>query len=191
MMRPLKTFLPAVSLLLLVGCGENTARSLGFIRDAPDEFRVTTRAPLSMPPDMAGGLPPPRPGAPRPMERSARDEAEAVLVPSLALRDPRQQPRAAGGSVGEIALLQSAGPAPSRDIRRQVDEESQRLDRPPRDLADRLIFWRDPPAPGIAVDPARERQRIRENAALGIEGTAGDTPIQQPREQNIWRRLGL
>ena len=53
MIRRLKTFLPAVSLLLLVGCGENTARSLGFIRDAPDEFRVTTRAPLSMPPDMA------------------------------------------------------------------------------------------------------------------------------------------
>jgi hypothetical protein len=191
MTRRLKTLLPAFGLLLLVGCGENTARTLGFIRDAPDEFRVTTRAPLSMPPDMAGGLPSPRPGAPRPMERSARDEAEAVLVPSLALRDPRQQPRAAGGSVGEIALLQAAGPAPSRDIRRQVDEESQRLDRPPRDLVDRLIFWRDPPPPGIAVDPARERQRIRENAALGVEGTAGDTPIQQPREQNIWRRLGF
>ena len=191
MTRRLKTFFPAFSLLLLVGCGENTARTLGFIRDAPDEFRVTTRAPLSMPPDMAGGLPSPRPGAPRPMERSARDEAEAVLVPSLALRDPRQQPRAAAGSVGEMALLQAAGPAASRDIRRQVDDESQRLDRPPRDLADRLIFWRDPPAPGIAVDPARERARIRENAALGIEGTAGDTPIQQPREQNIWRRLGF
>ncbi|MCZ8142809.1 MAG: DUF3035 domain-containing protein [Acetobacteraceae bacterium] len=191
MTRRLKTFLPALSLLLLVGCGENTARTLGFIRDAPDEFRVTTRAPLSMPPDMAGGLPPPRPGAPRPMERSARDEAEAVLVPSLALRDPRQQPRAVGGSVGEVALLQAAGPAPSRDIRRQVDEESQRLDRPPRDLADRLIFWRDPPAPGIVVDPARERERIRENAALGIEGTAGDTPIQQPRAQSWWQRLGF
>ena len=191
MTRRLKTLLPAFGLLLLVGCGENTARTLGFIRDAPDEFRVTTRAPLSMPPDMAGGLPSPRPGAPRPMERSARDEAEAVLVPSLALRDPRQQPRAAGGSVGEIALLQAAGPTPSPDIRRQVDEESQRLDRPPRDLVDRLIFWRDPPPPGIAVDPALERQRIRENAALGVEGTAGDTPIQQPREQNIWRRLGF
>jgi hypothetical protein len=191
MTRRLKTFLPAFSLLLLVGCGENTARTLGFIRDAPDEFRVTTRAPLSMPPDMAGGLPPPRPGAPRPMERSARDEAEAVLVPSLALRDPRQQPRAAGGSVGEMALLQAAGPAPTADIRRRVDEESQRLDRPPRDLADRLIFWRDPPAPGIAVDPARERARIRENAALGIEGTAGDTPIEQPRARSWWQRLGL
>ena len=191
MMRRYQTFLPAVSLLLLVGCGENTARTLGFIRDAPDEFRVTTRAPLSMPPDMAGGLPSPRPGAARPMERSQRDEAEAVLVPSLALRDSRQQQRPAGSTVGEIALLQAAGPAASRDIRRQVDEESQRLDRPPRDLADRLIFWRDPPAPGIAVDPTRERERIRENAALGIEASAGDTPIQQPRAQSWWQRLGF
>jgi hypothetical protein len=125
------------------------------------------------------------------MERSQRDEAEAVLVPSLALRDSRQQQRPAGSTVGEIALLQAAGPAASRDIRRQVDEESQRLDRPPRDLADRLIFWRDPPAPGIAVDPTRERERIRENAALGIEASAGDTPIQQPRAQSWWQRLGF
>lgn len=189
-LRP-QTLIPAFALLLLVGCGENTARSLGFIRDAPDEFRVTTRAPLSMPPDMAGGLPPPRPGAVRPMERSVRDEAEAVLVPSLALRDPRRQQRAVGGSVGEMALLQSAGPAATPDIRRRVDEESQRLDRPPRDVADRLIFWRDPPPPGIAVDAGRERQRIRENAALGIEGTAGDTPIEQPRARSMWQRLGF
>ena len=191
MNRRLKTFLPAFSLLLLVGCGENTARTLGFIRDAPDEFRVTTRAPLSMPPDLAGGLPPPRPGAVRPMERSQRDEAEAVLVPSLALRDPRQQPRAAGGSVGEVALLQAAGPAAPQHIRGQVDAESQRLDRAPRDISDRLIFWRDSPAPGVAVDPARERARMRENAALGVEASAGDTPIQQPRAESWWQRLGF
>ncbi len=189
-LRP-KTLLPALATLLLIGCGENTARTLGFIRDAPDEFRVTTRAPLSMPPEMGGGLPAPRPGAIRPMERSQRDEAEAVLVPSLALRDPRQQPRPAGNSVGEIALLQAAGPAANPNVRRQVDDESQRLDRPPRDVADRLMFWRDPPATGIAVDPARERARIRENAALGVEASAGDTPIQQPRAQSWWQRLGF
>ena len=186
-----KILFPALATLLLAGCGENTARTLGFIRDAPDEFRVTTRAPLSMPPDMAGGLPAPRPGAARPMERSQREAAEAVLVPSLALRDPRRQPQAVGGSVGEVALLQAAGPSAPRDIRRQVDEESQRLDRPPRDLADRLIFWRDPAQAGIAVDPTREVQRIRENAALGVAASAGDTPIQQPRAQSWWQKLGF
>jgi hypothetical protein len=35
--------------MLLAGCGQVTARTLGLTRDAPDEFQVTTRAPLSMP----------------------------------------------------------------------------------------------------------------------------------------------
>ena len=38
-LRP-KTLLPALATLLLIGCGENTARTLGFIRDAPDEFVI-------------------------------------------------------------------------------------------------------------------------------------------------------
>ena len=38
-------------------------------------------------------------------------------------------------------------------IRRRVDEESLRLDRPDRSLTDRLIFWRDPPPPGHAGRP--------------------------------------
>ena len=37
---------------LLPACGDSTARTLGLVRDAPDEFQVTTRAPLSLPPDM-------------------------------------------------------------------------------------------------------------------------------------------
>lgn len=182
--------LPPLACLLLAGCGQDTARSLGFLRDAPDEFRVSTRAPLSMPPDMSG-LQPPRPGAPRPQERSARTEAEAVLVPSLALEDPRRAARATGGSVGEVALLQSAGPAVTPDIRRRLDEESQRLDRPQRDVTDRLMFWRSPPQPGTVVDPTREVARIRENASLGLEASVGDTPIEQPAQRSLWQKLGF
>ena len=182
--------LPPLACLLLAGCGQDTARSLGFLRDAPDEFRVSTRAPLSMPPDMSG-LQPPRPGAPRPQERSARSEAEAGLVPSLVLQDPRRTARPTGGSVGEVALLQAAGPGVSPDIRRQVDEESQRLDRPQRDVADRLMFWRDQPQPGIVVDPTREVSRMRENASLGLDAATGDTPVEQPARRSLWQRLGF
>jgi hypothetical protein len=175
--------------LLAAGCGPNTSRSLGLVRDAPDEFQVTTRAPLSMPPDMTT-LPSPRPGAPRPQERTARNQAEALLVPGLSLDDPRRAPNQRS-TVGESALLQRAGPEAPDDIRRRVDEESLRLDQPNRALTDRLIFWRDPPPPGTPVDPQREAQRLRENAALGRDGNVGETPVVQPRRRSFFEWLGF
>jgi hypothetical protein len=174
---------------LLPACGDSTARTLGLVRDAPDEFQVTTRAPLSMPPDMTT-LPSPTPGSPRPQERSASQQAEALLSPGLALQDPRRAPGVAP-SVGEAALLQRAGPDAPNDIRRRVDEETLRLDQPDRSLTDRLIFWRDPPPPGVPVDPARESQRLRENAALGRDVESGETPVVQPTRPSFWEWLGF
>lgn len=175
--------------LLLPACGESTSRTLGLTRDAPDEFQVTTRAPLSMPPDMTT-LPSPRPGASRPQERSARAQAEQVLAPNLSLDDPRRAP-GARMTVGETALLQRAGPDVPDDIRRRVDEESLRLDQPDRALTDRLMFWREPPPPGVAVDAQRESQRLRENAALGQDEGVGQTPVVQPRRRSLLERLGF
>lgn len=180
--------LPAVALLAaLAGCGPDTARNLGLTRDAPDEFQVTTRAPLSMPPDMTS-LPAPRPGATRPQERSVRDQAEAALVPSLALENPRAR-AGARPSGGEAALVAQAGRPANPDVRRRVDEESLRLERPDRSLTDRLMFWRDPPTPGTPVDPGREAQRLRENAALGRESTDGQTPVIQPARRGFLQSL--
>ena len=61
---PARILLPIACGLMLAGCGSDTARTLGFTRDAPDEFSVVTRAPLSLPPTL-GNLPAPRPGDPR------------------------------------------------------------------------------------------------------------------------------
>ena len=44
------------------------------------------------------------------------------------------------------------------------------------------MFWRKPAPPGIVVDPQKEAQRLRENAALGQSQETGDTPIIQPQE---------
>jgi Protein of unknown function (DUF3035) len=166
---------------LLAGCGSDTARNFGFTRDPPDEFQVTTRAPLSMPPSL-GELPSPRPGATRPQELTQRQAAEATLVPGAVLGGGSAGAVQGGRpTAGEAALLSRAGRPVGDDIRRRVDEESLRLERTDQGLVDRLMFWREPDPPGIAVDAQREARRLRENAALGREPTSGDTPVIQPQ----------
>ncbi len=163
--------------LLLAGCsGDDLSRSFGITRDTPDEFTVTTRAPLSMPPDL--DLKPPTPGAPRPQEQSSPAAAEAALAPETALRTD------AGQSAGKSTLVADAGRAAPRDIRTKVAQDAA-ADAPSNSLTDQLLFWRKPAAPGVVVDPAREAARIRENAALGQNVQSGDTPIIQPSHKGV------
>ena len=57
----------------LAGCG-----STGLLnRDRPDEFQVSRQAPLVIPPDF--GLNPPNPGAPRPQDSDASQQALDAL----------------------------------------------------------------------------------------------------------------
>lgn len=184
--RPLasRVLLPIVVLmpLGLAGCGgtEDLARSIGLTRDVPDEFTVTTRAPLSMPPDFT--LRPPTPGARRPQEQSARASAEAALAPQSTLAP------AAGMSPGQTALLSAAGPAAPASIRNEVNKEAS-MEAGNRSLTDRMMFWKTPPLPGTVVDPQREARRLRENAALGQSAEAGDTAIIQRKSPGLLDRL--
>jgi hypothetical protein len=175
-MSPARLLLHALPLLALAGCGSDTSRSLGFTRDPPDEFQVQTRAPLSVPPRL-GDLPTPTPGAPRPQDTRS---AAGILAPGATTAAP---------SAAERALVaQAGGPVPD-DIRRRVDEETLRLDRPSDGVVGRVMGFISPmPNPGapIPVDSSREAQRLRENAALGRDVTDGDTPIVQPRTRTLW-----
>jgi hypothetical protein len=170
----------------LAACGSGgLAREFGITRDTPDEFTVTTRAPLSMPPDMTQ-LPPPHPGSSRPQEMGSPQAAEAALVPQAALA-PGPGAMAggqAGLSSGEAALLSQSGPPAPADIRTKVDEESA-LDQPGESVTDWLMFWRKPGEPGVVVDPQKEAQRLRENAALGQSPGQGDTPIIQRKSKSL------
>ena len=179
--------LPLVLCLPLVaGCSGDVGRTFGLTRDPPDEFLVTTRAPLSVPPDF--GLRPPRPGAPRPQEPSAR-EAAAALLAARTVTQPVLSDIPPGASAGEAALLAAAGPPVPADLRRQIDQESALLAERDRSFVDRLLFWRRPEAEDVAVDPRAESARLREAAALGREPTAGDTPIIQRRRRGLLEGL--
>jgi hypothetical protein len=62
--------------LLIAGCTD-FKRSIGLEPTLPDEFAVESRAPLTIPPDF--DLRPPQPGATRPQEKSADQQAKQVI----------------------------------------------------------------------------------------------------------------
>ena len=62
--------------LAMGACG-NIRGQLGLDKQPPDEFRIVSRPPLSMPPDYA--LRPPQPGAARPQEASVVDRARQTV----------------------------------------------------------------------------------------------------------------
>ncbi|MEM9501108.1 MAG: DUF3035 domain-containing protein [Pseudomonadota bacterium] len=80
-MRNLKSvILLASGCAMLAACGGSGI----FNRDRPDEFAVQRQAPLVVPPDFS--LTPPAPGAPRPAEGTAADQALEALFGGPAAR---------------------------------------------------------------------------------------------------------
>jgi hypothetical protein len=179
LVRPIS--LLALAVFGLAACDSSSLRrSLGLDSRGPDEFRVVSRAPLDVPPDY--GLRPPQPGAARPNELSVREQAKQTVFGA----DAASVKIVTGRTTGESSLLSKAGAVDlDSGIRETVNRESAQLAQVDRSLTDRLIFWRDPPAPGTVVDPLAEQQRLRENAALGKPATEGETPIIQRKSRGI------
>ena len=160
--------------LSLAGCGGNSvSKTLGLASSSPDEFTVTTRAPLSVPPDLQNPeLPAPTPGLARPQEAPLTQQAEDTLAPQLALN-----PAAAGpDSAGQEALVAQAGPTPPADIRAVVAAEAVKDERAVT-LTERLEFWQSKPMPGAVVNAPAEEARLQKDAALGQSPTTGETPV--------------
>jgi len=163
--------------LLLSGC-EGAKRALGKTKDAPDEFAVYQRAPLSLPPEY--GLKPPTPGAERPQAVNPRDRA----VQALGTQQQQAQPRQVGStddtsrlSPGERSVLQLTG-ATNADpsIRLQVAKETSVLAQESITITDKIAFWQSPSQFGTTVDASKEAKRIRENQALGKPLNQGEVP---------------
>ena len=177
--------LPALLLLPLAAGGcDSTREALGLNKKSPDEFAVVTKAPLVLPPEF--GLRPPQPGAPRPQEVQARDRAQAALGGTAGggLTQQAGGPTSSPRSAGEAALLQQARATNADpDIRRKVNDEFTQLAERDQSLVNRLVFWQKPEQPGLAVDPVKETQRLRENAATGKPPTAGNVPTIKRRER--------
>ncbi|MGP1253694.1 MAG: DUF3035 domain-containing protein [Kiloniellales bacterium] len=170
--------------LALAGC-EGAREQLGLDKQAPDEFRVVSRAPLTVPPEFA--LRPPRPGAARPQVGTPTDQARRSV---FRLGDQQASVQEVmpddGRSLGERAILLQAGAnqvAP--DIRQVVDRETQRVNEESEDFLEDLIFWRDALPSGDIIDAEAEARRLREARAIGEPVTGAGTPTIDRRERGI------
>jgi hypothetical protein len=173
----------SVALLLLGGCAE-TRRAIGLEKTPPDEFTIVARAPLSMPPDYS--LRPPQPGASRPQDMTARQQARQTVFRAGGEQQASLATPRGGRSEAEMAFLThaKAGQA-DPNIRAVVNEENSRLVEAEQSFVDRLLFWRTPQPPGTVIDAQKEQQRLRENVALGKPPNEGEVPTIQRKKRAL------
>ncbi|MEP4379992.1 MAG: DUF3035 domain-containing protein [Alphaproteobacteria bacterium] len=182
---PRGTVLLVIAALTLAACGDSTKRVLGLQRTAPDEFAVAPRAPLSQPPDFR--LRPPRPGAEDLTTVSAREQARQAVFrgddEERAARGndgPAAQPAPREGvaraTTGESAFLSRAGALETDPlVRSQIDRESSILADENQNFVRELLGLKQDPV-DEEVDAASEARRLRENQALGVPPSEGETP---------------
>lgn len=166
-----------VSVIALTGC-EETKRVFGKTKEAPDEFAVYRRAPLSLPPD--SDLRPPTPGVSRPQVVNPRDQARAALGLSAKKTDKVDLSKSEDItrlSNGERALLALTGANKANpQIRKLVEEKTADLYETNETFTDKMVFWRSKNK-GVALDPQKELKRIREAQSLGKPLNSNDIPI--------------
>ncbi len=153
------------------GCA-SMQRSLGAVRTAPDEFRVVTQAPLTLPPDYS--LRPPRPGETRPEELQPSQDARAALFGQEIARDASQ---------GERTLVANAGAeAVDPNIRDTIDYEGQGVVRRNEDFVNRILaFGGSGAAPSAPLNAQDEAERLENDEAIRRATGGGDVVIERGR----------
>ncbi len=179
----MNTKIPALALALAIvlsGCSDDMKKTFGLEANPPDAFQVGTQAPLSLPPEL-GVLPAPNPGQPRPQQVDAAQLGADTLNSASALT-----PAPTSQSPGEQALLQQAGPAPSADIRAQVNQNALIASKPPGFVAK---LTGNGPVPAPTVNANAEQRRLQENEALGQPVTTGATPQDSNQKPGVVKSI--
>ena len=178
MTRPLAS----IVLLILAPTVLTACSALGGGKNPPDEFAITTKAPLVVPPDYA--LRPPKPGETRPQELSASERAQQVLL---------GDPSAAPPSEGEVLLLQKTGAVSAdRNIRNILGAENGGRAEKDSSLANQLLFWNflddgsidDSEAP-LRVDDPEAWLAARRETIEKVVGEDAQVEIEKKKALNL------
>lgn len=173
----------ALAAVAVTGC-EGVKDTLGMNKQAPDEFAIYRRAPLSLPPDY--GLRPPEPGAASTRNLDPSQDAKRALTGDRM----RAAPTVQGATPGLQALLQRTGVGQAEPgIRETINRETSVLSEEDKTFTEKLMFWDKGAPKASVVDPTQENKRIQENQALGKPITEGDTATIQRKEKGLLEGL--
>ena len=154
--------LPLTASLLVLGFSgcSGMRDKLGLDPEAPDEFTVYDRAPLSVPPKYA--LRPPVEGAQGAGQANPSEEAQKILEGGK-----MAPPRATEPTPAAQELLQKAGAEKAEeDIRSQVDQDlSLEKKQSDKTLLKDALFWKKKEEKGEVIDAAKEKKRLEGAAA--------------------------
>lgn len=199
-MRPLAAGGILFALTLLGACsGNDVQETLGMNRVPPDEFRVVSRPPLTVPPQFS--LLPPTIDADSPGQVQTRQQArDIVLGPqkdgdasaktmtsadeTLAYASP-----AAGNKADSRFLMRAGANEADPNIRRELVEA-----RITKQIKEEDESWWEtlsviPKSKDPTVNAAMESERIQENQDAGKPVTEGETPVVKPRELGVLGKL--
>ncbi|MEZ5994926.1 MAG: DUF3035 domain-containing protein [Hyphomonadaceae bacterium] len=153
------------------GCS-SVSRVMGGARTTPDEFRVMTHAPLTLPPDY--NLRPPRPGEARPGESDPASDARTALFGETVGQAATQ---------GERSLVADAGAtAADENIRETIDFESQGVVRRNQGFVNRLLAFGGSQAQQSApLSPEDEANRLADEESIRRTTGGGEVVIRRDR----------
>ncbi len=176
-----------LTLLAVAACsGGNVRESIGLKKNAPDEFRVLSNAPLAMPPEFT--LRPPMPGAKRPQETNLEQQARDVLFNSSA------QSNAAGVSKSESIFLSRAdAQSANSEIKHLLEQEEVAATtvEKKKGFFDKVASFAN--IKGDKADPvvssAKEKDRIAENKKEGKPANEGEVESVQPSSGGLLNKV--
>jgi hypothetical protein len=172
-----------VAATLLAGC--DTFRSAaGMDKSAPDEFAVTTKAPLVIPPDY--NLQPPRAGAVPTNQVEPTDSAENALFGNDPATIAAQLPNTY--SEGEKQLLANAKVQNiDPHIHQNLASDYKSMVATDDGFTNDILFWQKPKTDqGQPLDADQEAKKIGEKRAGQPGAPEAATPTPPKQEKSGW-----
>jgi hypothetical protein len=189
-----------LGLTALSGCtGSNVRETLGITRKAPDEFRVVSRPPLTVPPQFS--LRPPSIDEESPNQLATSAQAKELLMGSAennALapasgKKANSQVASTGittASKADAQFLERAGaPQANPNIRRELTEEkiTKQHQQEEESWWDKISMF--PESKDPTVNANKESERIQANEESGKPVTDGETPVVKSKDRGILGRI--